>query len=466
MKKLNFLLAGVALLLSTLTSCSQKPAQALLSGNVDSYKGDGYLLCIFNTPAGAVYDTLAVDAQGNFRLSKNLPEASIAGIYLEYLGDDRTVIEAYMINGTESKVKITSSKKEGRLISTPEFSGDNKGESTYLRALGATTIGEAFSLEKAVPMTFKNYQAHIKAEIAKLRSLLAQAKDPAFKAEHTAQLDGMERTVPFRFTWAKRNAGMKMDTDADFVEYVKSFDLNNRDNMGVTEQILRWHMGCKPDPTEPNGTIREMKLMKEMITNQEVINELANSMMEMELAMGGSEDLKAIYEQYCRTSTDTETIKKLTPLYNQLVKLVKGVPASDFEMQDVKGNTLHFRDVVGQGKVTYIDFWATWCGPCCGEIPYVEKLVEKYKNNPNIEFVSISLDKDVKKWHKKLDKDQPTWPQFIIPDNFNSTFAKEYNITAIPRFMVFDKAGNIITVNAERPSAENIDSLIASWLKE
>lgn len=464
MKKLNFLLTCVALMLSTLYSCSQKPTQARLSGNVDSYKGDGYLLCIFNTAQGPVYDTLSVNAQGNFQLTKDLPQAAIAGIYLEYLGDNRCVIEAYMVNGTASKVKITSSEKEGRLISTPEFYGDNKGESTFLRVLGATTMGEAFSLEKAVPLTFKDYQAHIKAEIDKLRALLAQAKDPVFQAEHTTELDQMERTVPFRFAWAKRNAGIKMDADPDFVEYVKSFDLNNPDNINITEQILRWHMGCTPDPAETDNTIREMKLMKKMISNQEIVNELANSMMEMELAMGGSEHLKAIYDQYCQTTTDTETIKKLTPIYNQLVKLVKGVPASDFEMQDVKGQTLRFREVIGQGKVTYIDFWATWCGPCCAEIPYVEKLAEKYKNNPNIEFISISLDNDVKKWHKKLDKDQPSWPQFIIPDNFNSTFAKEYNITAIPRFMVFDKKGNIITVNAQRPSGEDIDSQIESWL--
>lgn len=466
MKKLNILLTSVVLILSTLSSCSQQPTLARLSGNVDSYKGEGYLLCIFNTDNGQVFDTLTVDARGDFQLSKDLPQATKAALYLEYLGDNRCLIEVFMINGTESKVKITSSEKDGRLISTPEFYGDNKGESTFLKVFQATTMGEAFSLEKAVPLTFKDYQAEIKAEIDKLRTLLAQAKNTEFKTENFAQLDQMERTVPFRFTWAKRNAGIAMDADPDFVEYVQSFDLNNPDNITTTEQILRWYMGCKPDPAETNRTIREMKLMKKMISNQEIINELANTMMDMELAMGGSEHLKAIYDQYCQTSTDTETIRKLTPIYNQLVKLVKGVPASDFEMQDTQGKTLRFRQVIGQGKVTYIDFWATWCGPCCAEIPYVEKLVEKYKNNPDIEFISISLDKDVKKWHKKLNNDNPSWPQFIIPDNFNSTFAKEYNITAIPRFMVFDRKGNIITVNAQRPSGEDIDSQIESWLKQ
>lgn len=145
--------------------------------------------------------------------------------------------------------------------------------------------------------------------------------------------------------------------------------------------------------------------------------------------------------------------------------MLPGVEASDFEMQTVDGKSVRFREVIGQGKITYIDFWATWCGPCCAEIPYVEKLAEKYKNNPSIEFISISLDKDIRKWHKKLEADQPSWAQYVIPENFESTFAKEYNITAIPRFMMFDKEGKIITINAPRPSDEQIDTFLQKHLK-
>ena len=67
--------------------------------------------------------------------------------------------------------------------------------------------------------------------------------------------------------------------------------------------------------------------------------------------------------------------------------------------------------------------------------------------------------------HEKLDRDKPTWRQYVIPDNFESAFAKEYNITAIPRFMVFDGEGRIITINAERPSAPNIVQVIDGYLE-
>ncbi len=189
-------------------------------------------------------------------------------------------------------------------------------------------------------------------------------------------------------------------------------------------------------------------------------------MMEGVLSVGGDPNLVEMFSTYKSITTNTAAVEELTPIYNSLTELGPGVMAMNFETQDVNGNTVNFLDVIGQGKVTYIDFWATWCGPCCMEIPYLEKLVEKYKDNENLEFISVSLDAKVEKWHAKLDNDKPSWRQYIIPDNFNSDFAKKYNITAIPRFMVFGKDGKIIDISAMRPSSEEIDEYLGDCLSK
>ena len=64
-----------------------------------------------------------------------------------------------------------------------------------------------------------------------------------------------------------------------------------------------------------------------------------------------------------------------------------------------------------------------------------------------------------------IEKDNPSWEQYVLPDNFNSSFAKEYNIVAIPRFMVFDGEGRIININEERPSAENIEEILNGYIQ-
>ena len=102
------------------------------------------------------------------------------------------------------------------------------------------------------------------------------------------------------------------------------------------------------------------------------------------------------------------------------------------------------------------------------EIPYMEKLVKHYAKNKKIEFLSISLDENQKKWKKKLTEDKPEWKQFICPDNFQSTLCQEYDIDGIPRFLFFDKKGKIISLGAPRPSSskiiEYIDQHINRWL--
>lgn len=104
------------------------------------------------------------------------------------------------------------------------------------------------------------------------------------------------------------------------------------------------------------------------------------------------------------------------------------------------------------GKIVYIDLWATWCGPCCREIPFLEKVVEQYKDNDNVKFISISCDQDKDAWLKKLEKDNPTWPQYIFDEKTGNQFMKAMHANGIPRFFLIGRDGKFILVNATRPS--------------
>ena len=115
--------------------------------------------------------------------------------------------------------------------------------------------------------------------------------------------------------------------------------------------------------------------------------------------------------------------------------------------------------------VAVLDFSATWCGPCCAEIPYMEKLAEHYAKDKRIELISISLDNSKAKWEKKLAQDKPQWKQFICPDNFESGLCKNYDINSIPRFLFFDKDGKVISLNAPRPSSDTIIEYIDKHIR-
>ena len=117
-----------------------------------------------------------------------------------------------------------------------------------------------------------------------------------------------------------------------------------------------------------------------------------------------------------------------------------------------------------RGKVAYIDFWATWCAPCCREIPYFEAVWKQYKSDPRIVFVSISQDDNVSAWQAKVDKDQPGWPNYIFEKISGRQFLDRMGINAIPRFIIVGRDGRIIHVNAARPSDKDIKSVIDAAL--
>ncbi len=123
------------------------------------------------------------------------------------------------------------------------------------------------------------------------------------------------------------------------------------------------------------------------------------------------------------------------------------------------GSKCHLSDLLGK-SVVYIDIWATWCGPCCREIPYMEKIVEQFKGNEGITFISISRDDSRQAWLKKLDRDKPEWPQYIFDKSSGDEFMNAMGITGIPRFLLIGKDRKFISVDAERPSNEKIAEIL------
>lgn len=137
--------------------------------------------------------------------------------------------------------------------------------------------------------------------------------------------------------------------------------------------------------------------------------------------------------------------------------------APGFDYENHAGGKTKLEDL--KGKFVYIDVWATWCGPCRAEIPFLKKAEEKY-HGKNIEFVSISVDvaKDYEKWKNFVKEKELGGTQLLADNNWNSDFIKAFNINSIPRFILIGPDGKVVDSDAMRPSNpklnEKLDALL------
>lgn len=146
------------------------------------------------------------------------------------------------------------------------------------------------------------------------------------------------------------------------------------------------------------------------------------------------------------------------------LKKLNGTDSPSFNYENHKGGTTKLEDF--RGKYVYIDVWATWCGPCRAEIPFLKKTEEAY-HGKNIAFVSLSIDpmKDHDKWKKFVEDKQLGGVQIMADKDWNSDFVKAYAIQGIPRFILIGPDGKIVNADAPRPSSPDLAQLLDSMVK-
>lgn len=168
-----------------------------------------------------------------------------------------------------------------------------------------------------------------------------------------------------------------------------------------------------------------------------------------------------LYKEFISITNDPKIKEGLTTNYNNIRAVEIGKPSPEFDYENQKGGKTSLESL--KGKYVYIDVWATWCGPCRKEIPSLQKVEEQFQGK-NIVFVSISIDnnKDREKWSNLVNEKELSGIQLLADKEWDSKFIKEYNIQAIPRFILIDANGNIVNINAPRPSDPNLIELLNS----
>ncbi|MFC3561157.1 redoxin family protein [Pedobacter jamesrossensis] len=189
-------------------------------------------------------------------------------------------------------------------------------------------------------------------------------------------------------------------------------------------------------------------------------------------SIGSSKSIEALnaskkrLEPYLASLADDTYKDEINATYmdkeKQLMEVQIGKPAPDFTLLSAEGKTYRLADF--KGKVLYIDLWASWCGPCRKAMPDYKKLYDKHKDKEQIAFLGIAVSDGEKEWRQALKEEGPEWIQLHDKEGIIS---RSYIANAIPKYIIVDKLGNIVSFDApgpEDPQAEKL--LLAELAKE
>ena len=142
---------------------------------------------------------------------------------------------------------------------------------------------------------------------------------------------------------------------------------------------------------------------------------------------------------------ETAGYKQLQKSLEEIAPIALGEKYRDLELVDENGKTVQLSDYVKPGQYNMVEFWASWCGPCRGEIPHLRHVYDAYgKGKDAFNMISVSIDDKEKDWKQALKEENMKWTQLCDLKGWKGDVIDKYKIQGVPFCLILDKEGRII----------------------
>ncbi|SMO38734.1 TlpA family protein disulfide reductase [Solitalea koreensis] len=296
-----------------------------------------------------------------------------------------------------------------------------------------------------------------------LDSVVAQAKSwTKGKATGNKKFDElMKLTVDYDVAYMAMNylymPHSKHPTKEDYNPYLKSFDANqfmqNEDLLKFPygTRVLQFFVLFAHGADDLDKTV--MAIPNDVIKGEYVLIKARS--------LKSYTNFKELSDKFGKYFLTADQKIRAEEIASRLATNKPGDKAINFTYPDAAGKQVSLTDF--KGKIVLVDVWATWCAPCKKELPALKLLEEEFQGK-DVVFLSVSID---------VEKDKEKWKQFITEQQLGgvqlfangwSQIAQAYKIKGIPRFMLFDRNGNIVNVDAPRPSEPKLKETLIELL--
>lgn len=446
--------------------------QTKISGRLEGYAGE---LVRIQMPDGS-RDTVKVKSDGSFsyvvsdRVVGSLADKDFQGgthVFQIVVKNHSPWIPVFIGKGELSRVILTL---QGEQV-TALYAGKRKAENEMLLEMQRFDDRSLWQWEDIAKMSFAEYRKHVDDEVARCQQLFARIQNADSKQElaDLLTLNTTRKMVEYETPYSYINH-KRLDENSEYGQYISQLQINNPrtfDNR-LLGSILSWYLSLRPDyetvESEGKRQVLLFDLAKSKVGNASMVDQFMAEEIRNRIDFGSIRDYTNVMEKFRELCSDANLYAEVKAEYNEYMRahqaMDPGMPAPNFEMIDTEGNKVKLSDL--RGKLLYIDIWGTWCIPCIEEMPHLTKLQERFKDDPRILIMSISVDPNINTWKRFLDKRKPIWKQYIVDKQNNAILDKDYRVFGIPRFILIDKDGRFINAEAMRPSYEGI----AEYLEE